>query len=46
VDTATGQDVTNAETANQDGEEGWEEYFDYVFPEDGPTGPAKNLKIL
>ena len=32
---------------NTDGnEEGWEEYFDYVFPEDGPTGAAKHLKIL
>lgn len=46
IDTATGKDETNAETANQDGDEGWEEYFDYVFPEDGPTGPSKNLKIL
>jgi crooked neck len=40
VDSATGQDVTD------EGDEGWEEYYDYVFPEDGPTGPVKNLKIL
>jgi len=47
VDSSTGQDVTAAETAvDADADEGWEEYFDYVFPDDGPTGPAKNLKIL
>lgn len=40
VDSATGQDVTGEE------EEGWEEYYDYVFPEDEAVGPAKNLKIL
>lgn len=41
VDTKTGLDVTQTE-----GEEGWEEYYDYVFPEEGASGPAKNLKIL
>ena len=45
VDTSTGQDVTQADNAVGN-EEGWEEYFDYVFPEDGPTGAAKHLKIL
>lgn len=45
VDTVKGVDVTDAENGEAN-DEGWEEYFDLVFPEDGPTGAAKHLKIL
>jgi hypothetical protein len=41
MDTAIKQDVTDPKTTSTDREEGREEYFDYVFPEDGPIGLEK-----
>lgn len=42
---STDQTMTDI-TGATDTEAGWEEYYDYIFPEDEASGQKRSLKIL